>query len=418
MRITAGTPRCWVASMTVTLVIFAAGCGSGGKHALVDSLYDASRVRTASQAPTVTAVAPGNDAVGVPLNDSIAAEFTEPMNPISGAASFTVNCAAPCTSPEGIVALDAGGANATFTPSANLEPLTLYTVTITEANSEATGLALASPYVWQFTTGTTLDTSRPAVQLTVPATTPQEPTNQDPTTGAPINSAIIAAFTEDMAPSTISGASFTVTCAAPCVSPTGAVRYEVGSKTAVFTPTDPLEVSTTYTATIATAATDLAGNALGGNQAPLPAAGDDVWTFTTAAAPAPVGNVTVDSTNPDAIQQEVCPNASVDAMFAVHSGLRMNPSTLNTATFTLTGPYPAATAVTAASVSLDAATGTIATFTPQAALTSGTYTATLLGGANGVKDLAIPANGMPGSVSWTFTVGNSTGNCVAPPLNR
>jgi hypothetical protein len=413
MRITAVTPRCWVASMTVTLVVFAAGCGSGGKHALVDSLYDATRVRTASQAPTVTAVAPGNDAVGVPLNDSIAAAFTEPMNPITGAASFTVTCAAPCTSPAGTVALDAGGANATFTPSANLEPLTLYTVTITEANSVATGLALASPYVWQFTTGTTSDTSRPAVQLTVPATTPP-----DPTTDAPINSAIIAAFTEDMAPSTITGASFTVTCAAPCVSPAGAVRYEVGSKTAVFTPTDPLEVSTTYTATITTAATDLAGNALGGNRAPLPAAGDDVWTFTTAAAPAPVGDVTMDSTNPDASQQEVCPNASINATFAVHSGLRMNPSALNTATFTLTGPYPAATAVTAASVSLDAATGTVATFTPQAALTSGTYTAALLGGANGVKDLAVPANDMTGSASWTFTVGASTENCVTPPLNR
>jgi hypothetical protein len=401
--------------MTVALVIFAAGCGSGGKHALLSALYEAAPVRTASRAPTVTAVAPGNDAVGVPLNGSIAAAFSEPMNPITGAASFTVTCAPPCTSPAGTVALDASGANATFTPSENLEPLTLYTVTITEANSVATGLALASPYVWQLTTGTTLDTSRPAVQLTVPATTPQGPTNQGPTTEAPINSAIIAAFTEDMAPSTITSASFTVTCAAPCVSPNGAVRYEVGSKTAVFTPTAALEVSTTYTATITTAATDLAGNAFGGNQALLPAASDDVWTFTTAAAPAPAGNVTVDSPNPGASQQGVCPNASVNASFAVPSGLRMNPSTLNTATFTLTGPYPAATDVTAASVSLDVATGTIATFTPQAALTSGgTYTATLLGGPNGVKDLAVPSNDMPGSVSWTFTVGDSTGNCVAP----
>jgi hypothetical protein len=398
--------------MTAALVIFAAGCGSGGKHALEDSLFDATLVRTASQAPTVTAAAPGNDAVGVPLNDSIAAAFSEPMNPITGAASFTVTCAAPCTSPAGTVALDASGANATFTPSENLEPLTLYTVTITEANSVATGLALASPYVWQLTTGTTLDTSRPAEQLTVPATTPQGPTNQGPTTEAPINSAIIAAFTEDMAPSTITGESFTVTCVAPCVSPTGAVRYDVGSKTAVFTPTAALEVSAIYTATITSAATDLAGNPLGGNQAPLPAASDNVWAFTTAAAPAPAGNVTVDSTGPGASQQGVCPNASVNATFAVRSGLRMNPTTLNTATFTLTGPYPAATDVTAAAVSLD---GTIATFTPQAALTSGgTYTATLLGGPNGVKDLAVPSNDMPGSVSWTFTVGASTGNCVVP----
>ena len=287
MRITARTPRCWIASMTVASVILAAGCGSGGKHALVDSLYEATRVRTASQAPTMAAVAPGNDAVGVPLNDSISAAFSEPMNPINGAASFTVTCEAPCTSPAGTIALDATGADATFTPTANLMPLTLYTVTITEATSVATGLPLASPYVWQFTTGTAPDTSRAAVQLTA-----LETTTPDPKMGAPSNSAIIAAFTKDMSPSTFTGASFTITCATPCVSPIGIVSYEVGSKTAVFASAAALELSTTYTATITRAATDLAGNALGGNQARLPAASDYVWTFTTAGVPALAGNIT------------------------------------------------------------------------------------------------------------------------------
>ena len=276
MRITAGTLRRRIGWMAVASVIFVAGCGSGGKHALLAALYDETVVRTASQAPTVTATAPGNDAVGVPLNDSIVAAFSEPMNPITGAASVTVTCEAPCTSPAGIVALDASGANATFTPSANLEPLTLYTATITEATSVATGLPLASPYVWQFTTGTAPDTSRAAVQLTA-----LETTTPDPKGGAPSNSAITATFTKDMSPSTFTGASFTITCATPCIAPTGIVSYDVGSKTAVFAPAAALEVSTTYTATIAAAVTDLAGNALGGNQARLPAASDYVWTFTT-----------------------------------------------------------------------------------------------------------------------------------------
>src|ERR1700722_6592230 len=282
MRSTAGTLRYRIGSTAVASVIFAAGCGSGGKHALIDSLYESTLVRTASQAPTVTAAAPGNDAVGVPLNDSIAAGFSEPMNPITGAASFTVTCEAPCTSPAGTIALDTSGADATFTPTANLMPLTLYTVTITEATSVATGLPLASPYVWQFTTGTAPDTSRAAVQLTA-----LETTTPDPKMGAASNSAIIAAFTKDMSPSTFTGSSFTITCATPCVSPTGIVSYEVGSKTAVFAPAAALEVSTTYTATITAAATDLAGNALGGNQARLPAASAYVWTFTTAGGPAP-----------------------------------------------------------------------------------------------------------------------------------
>jgi hypothetical protein len=359
--------------------------------------------------PTVTAVAPVNNAVGVPINQSVAATFSEPMTPIAGAASFTVTCAAPCTNPAGSVALDTAGTSATFVPTANLAPLTLYTATITGATSVATGLALASPYAWQFTTGATADTTRPGVQLTAPVTT-----TPGPTTGVPINSAVTATFTEDMAPATITGTSFTVTCAAPCLSPGGVVSYQVGARTAVFTPANALAVATTYTATITTAATDLAGNALGGNQAVLPAASNYMWTFTTAATAIPPGNVTVKSTNPSASQQGVCPNASVNATFTVPSGLRMDPKTVNAATFVLTGPSPATASITAASVNLDAATGTIATFTPQTALSPGAYMATILGGAGGVKDLAVPADDMLGNFTWSFTAGPATGNCLAP----
>jgi hypothetical protein len=360
-------------------------------------------------APTVTAVSPANNLTGVPINASVTAAFSEAMAPITGAASFTVTCAAPCVNPTGAVALDAGKTNATFTPAANLAPLTLYTATITGATSLATGTALASPYVWKFTTGASADTTRPRVTLTVPATT-----TPGPTTGVPVNSAITATFTESMAPATISATSFTVTCAAPCVSPTGTVSYQVGSNTAVFTPAGPLTVGATYTATITIAATDLAGNALAGNQAALPAASNYVWTFTTSAAVTST-NVTVQSTNPTANQMGVCPNASVNATFTVAAGLRMDPSTINAANFTVTGPAPALTSVTAASVALDAATGTIATFTPQSALTAGgVYTATIIGGANGVKDLAVPADDMLSNFTWKFTAGPATGSCLAP----
>src|SRR5690606_4004109 len=103
----------------------------------------------------------------------------------------------------------------------------------------------------------------------------------------PANTAVTATFTEDMAPGTISPASFTVTCALPCTSPAGTVNYVVGNRTAVFTPAAPLQAGATYTVTITTAATDLAGNALAGNQAPLPAASDYVWTFTATTASGP-----------------------------------------------------------------------------------------------------------------------------------
>jgi hypothetical protein len=236
-----------------------------------------------------------------------------------------------------------------------------------------------------------------------------------PTPGVPINSAVVAEFSEGMAAATLNATSFTVTCAAPCVSPADTVAYDSAGRTAAFTPTAALTVGATYTATITTSATDLAGNALGGNQASLPAASNYVWTFATVAAAAP-SHITVASTNPSAGAMDVCPSASVNATFMVPSGLRMDPSTINTATFTLTGPAPAATSVDAASIALDAATGTIATFTPQAALMAdGTYTATIVGGPTGVKDLAVPADDMVADDGWTFTVGPATGNCLSPP---
>ena len=368
------------------------------------------RTGAAPPAPTVTAVDPSNNAVGVPINDSINATFSEAMAPISGAASFTVACASPCINPTGTVALDSTHTVATFKPTAGraLAPATLFTATVTGATSLTTGVAVASPYVWRFTTGATADTTRPRVLLTEPLTS-----TPGPTPGVPANSAVTATFSEAMAAATLSATTFTVTCAAPCVSPAGKVTYELAAKTVVFTPGAALTVGATYTATITTGATDLAGNALAGNQASLPAASNYVWSFTTVPAGAPA-HITVTSTNPTAGASAVCPSASVNGTFMVPNGLRMDPSTINAATFTLTGPAPGVTSVAAASVALDTATGTIATFTPQTALTPGIYTATIIGGNTGVKDLAVPADNMVANEAWTFTVAPATGNCLAP----
>jgi len=374
--------------------------------------FTTSATRTGALAPTVTAVAPVDGATGVAINDVvISAAFNEPMAAFGGGATFTLTCAAPCVSPAGAVTLDATQSIALFTlsPASTLDPTTLYTATLTGATALSSGLALKAPFAWQFTTGATADTTRPRVALTDPATT-----IPGPTSGVPSNAAITAAFTEDMSPTTLNTASFKLTCAAPCVSPAAAVTYDVGGRTAVLTPAAALTVGATYTAAITTEATDVAGNALAGDQAALPAASDYVWTFVTA-APTPGANVAVLSTNPAAGELHVCPAATINATLHVPSGLHMDATTVNSATFTVTGPAPASTAVVAAAVVLDAATGTIATFTPQSPLTDGEiYTATLLGGASGVKDLAIPANELPNSFKWEFTAGPATGNCVAP----
>jgi hypothetical protein len=391
--------------MALLLSALAAGCGSGDKGAIFGTGGAGQVV-----APTVTAVAPLANAVGVPIGTKIiTAAFSKPMGSATlSATSFTLACPGG-VAVAGAVTYVAAGSLATLTlPAApNLPPTTVCTGTITTGAMDTTSVPLAANFVWTFTTGVTPDTTRPRVTLTVPVTT-----IPGPTAGVATNTAISAVFTEDMAPASINAASFTVTCGAPCVSPAGVVSYAVGSRTAVFTPAAVLTAGTTYTATITTAATDLAGNQLAGNQAALPAASNYVWTFATAAV-IPPANVSVLSTNPLAAAVGVCPSATVNATFTVPSGLRMDPLTVNSATFTVTGPL--LNPVAAATVALDVPTGRIATFTPLAPLTNGVlYTATIKGGATGVKDLAIPANTMTSDFTWTFTAGPATGACQAP----
>jgi hypothetical protein len=375
--------------------------------------------------PMVTSTVPATSTpgpAGQPINTAIVAAFTESMAPatITAAGTFTVTCTAPCVSPAGTVSYVTSSRSAVFTPGAALAIATTYTAKITTAAMDLAGNALAgnqgalpaaSDYVWSFTTGAFADTTRPNVTLTVPATS-----TPGPTTGVAVNTAIVATFSEDMSPATVIAAPvFTVTCTAPCVSPAGTVSYSVGSRTAVFTPNAVLAVASTYTARITAAAMDLAGNALAGNQAALPAASDYVWTFTTAAA-VPAASVSVLSTSPAASASAVCPNATANATFSVPSGLRMDPGTISAATFKVTGPAPSLTPVIAASVTLDAATGRVATFRPQSALINGTtYTATITGGTAGVKDLAVPGNAMVSNFTWNFTAGAATAGCITPP---
>ncbi|MEP7313792.1 MAG: Ig-like domain-containing protein [Pseudomonadota bacterium] len=377
--------------------------------------------------PLVTSTAPATSTpgpTGVPLNSTVVAAFTEAMAPatITAPGTFTLTCTAPCVTPTGTVTYSANSRSAIFTPAAALAVATTYTARVTTVATDVAGNPLggnqaaapaASDYVWTFTTGAVTDTTRPVVTFTNPVTSTPGPI------GVPANTAISATFSENMAPASIvATGNFTVVCTAPCVSPAGTVAYTVSSRVATFTPAAALAVGATYTARITTGATDLAGNALAGNQAALPAASDYVWTFTTA-APVAAANVSISSTNPLSAGTGVCPGATVNATFNVPSGLRMDPATVSAATFKLTGPGPALVPVVAASVALDTATGKVATFKPQTPFTDGvTYTATVVGGAAGVKDLAVPGNAMASDFTWSFTAGPATGNCLTPPSLR
>lgn len=252
------------------------------------------------------------------------------------------------------------------------------------------GVAVAPP-------ATAIDKIRPRVTVTVPATT-----NPGPTLVAPTNAAIIASFTKNMAPATINTVSFTVmnTTILPATAVTGVVSYDSGSRTAVFKPAAFLTLGDTYTATIKAAATDLLGNALAGNTAPLPAASDYVWTFTASAADLIAPTVTL--TAPVDLDTGVGINSSVNATFSK----TMDPLTISTATFTLQATGTPLGPILLGLVALNSQTNT-ATFTPSSNLAASTnYTATVTAGAGGAKDLSgNPLQPGPVPNPWTFTTG-------------
>jgi hypothetical protein len=218
MNVRKSRPRYRTWLMLATLAALAAGCGGDGKHPILGMNGTTAPAPTA---PAVIAVVPANDATGVQINNPlISVSFSEAVEPITGAASLTVTCLAPCTNPTGAVTLNAAGTVATFalTPGTSLLALTQYTGTVTGVAGLVGGLAMTSPFTWQFTTAATIpataDATRPRVLTTAPPTA-----TPGPTPGVASNTSITATFTKDMAPATITAASFTVTCAAPCVSP-------------------------------------------------------------------------------------------------------------------------------------------------------------------------------------------------------
>jgi len=118
--------------------------------------------------------------------------------------------------------------------------------------------------VWTFSTGAAPDTTPPTVVSTIPVTA---------ASGVPINQAVSATFSEAMDPLTLTTATFQLTGPGGSLI-AGTVAYDPINFIATLTPSASLTDNTTYTATITTGATDLAGNALASNY---------VWTFTTAA---------------------------------------------------------------------------------------------------------------------------------------
>jgi hypothetical protein len=321
-------------------------------------------------APTVSSTDPANTATAVAINKRIAATFSEAMDAATiSAANFTLRQGA--TPVAGTVTYV--GTTATFAPASALAVNTTYTATMTTGVKDLAGNALANNFAWSFTTGAAPDTTAPTVSFTDPA---------NAATAVALNKIVTATFSEAMDPLTISPATFTLKQGLSPVA--GTVTYAAVGATATFSPVSALAVGTTYTATISTGAKDLAGNPLLNNFA---------WSFTTGAAP-DTTRPTVLATVPANAATGVATNQTINATFSE----AMDPLTISTATFLVTGATPVTGTVAYDVVSK------IATFRAASALAANTVYAARI--TTGARDLA--GNALGANFAWSFTTAATT----------
>lgn len=312
--------------------------------------------------PIVILTDPYNGENNVALNKVITATFNEAMNATSlNGATFLLKQGT--TTITGAVSYS--NLVASFDPTVDLNPGTVYSCTITTGATDAAGNGLLNNYNWSFTTGLIPDNTPPTVILTDPIPS---------ATNVPVNQVVRATFSESMNPLSINGASFTLKNG--LITIPGTISYV--NNTASFTPTNPLDFNTTYTATVTNSVTDAAGNNM---------VNDYVWSFTTLTPP-DLLPPTVISTDPADNATNVPLNKTITADFSEN----MDPTTISITSFTIS--RNAVNIAGAVSYS-----GVTAQFNPTNNLLSGTiYTGTI---TTQVKDLA--GNNMVSNYVWTFT---------------
>ena len=232
-------------------------------------------------------------------------------------------------------------------------------------------------------------------------TTPPTITSRSPAvgaTGVAVDANVTATFSEAMTASTMTTTTFTLVQQGQST-PLPAV-VSLGGQTATLNPNANLLPSTTYTATVkggASGVKDLAGNAL---------AADVSWSFTTAGG-GDTTPPTITSRSPAVGATGVAVDANVTATFSEG----MTASTITTTTSRsssrasrrrcrLSSPWPGRRRLSIRT----------RTCCPRRR-----YTATVKGGASGVKDLA--GNALAADVSWSFTTAGTANGGPTPIID-
>ncbi len=227
-------------------------------------------------APVVYSILPYSGATGVATNTLITVTFNESMNTATTQSAFSLQqttsggtCGtAPCAVAGSFSWLN-NNTLMKFTPSANLNASSTFSITIgTGATDSTYSLGLASSSSSSFTTGTGTSTVTPQV---IPPTVPSSGA-----TSVSLNTPVEITFNEQMDPTTTqaafklqqtsgTGSPCYVTGGTPLCTSNGGTFSWTGTAANIlnFDPANNLTASSGYTVTIASTAQDLIGTTLG-----------------------------------------------------------------------------------------------------------------------------------------------------------
>lgn len=207
--------------------------------------------------------APGAEMVNV--DERLVVKFNKKMNP----ATFNIFNFSLQDGDEyvfGKVEFDARTNSASFTPAGNLKTGRKYRVTVSEKVEDMKGNRLGQNYGWEFVTlkqvagasarkmfGTDGTPARDTVGPNVISVSPRENASS-----VPAETQLAAVFDEPVKDFSLNSFTFRLTNGENEVP--GKIFYDTSQKKAIFTPKQPLDAGTAYTAQLTTGIMDLSGN--------------------------------------------------------------------------------------------------------------------------------------------------------------
>lgn len=393
-----------LASGTATAVFQAAAVDAGGNilqevpfQSFAGQLALSATAGFTAPQPVVVALSPAHSETNVGTNAVVMAKFSQPLNPATVTPStFSVGSGGALAGTLTVTASELGpNTLVIWTPSTPLRANSSVTVSITSGVQNTAGepLLLNSLSSATFSTGSGPDTTAPTVVQV-------NPPNGVLSVGT--NSVITIEFSEPINATTATPATISVTTGGVPIP--GRVTVAAGPRgpntRVVFTPSQLLGATLSYTLTVSTGITDTARNPLAAPYTASFGTGTGIDNF----------QPSVVSVSPQAGMIGVPLNAPVIARFSEP----INPLTLNATTYMVTS-FPYGTVPGTITVAPDLLS---ATFTPAALLLPNTsYSISLsTNPANAIQDLAGNPLLNPGALVGSFTTGSGPPDTVNPQV--